>query len=105
MTRRLASTFVSSDIRVTDNPTAHRYEITVGDRPVGFAVYRLTDGVITFIHTEIDPDVGRRGLGTQLVREALDDARVRGLAVRPVCPFVADFIARTPEYGDLVPRG
>jgi uncharacterized protein len=96
---------VPSDIRVTDNPQAHRYEISVGDRLAGFAVYRLADDVITFVHTEIDPAVGRRGLGTHLVREALDDARARGLAVRPVCPFVADFIERTPEYGDLVRRG
>jgi predicted GNAT family acetyltransferase len=93
---------VSPDIRVTDNPQARRYEISVDGTRVGLAAYRLQPGVVTFIHTEIEPDVGHRGLGTQLVRAALDDARGRGLAVRPLCPFVADFIEQHPEYADLV---
>jgi uncharacterized protein len=96
---------VPSDIRVTDNAAARRYEISVDGRRAGFATYRLGEDVVTFVHTEIDPEVGRKGLGTQLVREALDDARARGLAVRPLCPFVADFIERHPEYGDLVRPG
>jgi predicted GNAT family acetyltransferase len=93
------------DIRVTDNPQARRYEISVDGARAGFVTYRLGDGVATFVHTEIDPSVERRGLGTQLVREALDDARSRRLAVRPLCPFVVDFIERNPEYADLVTPG
>jgi predicted GNAT family acetyltransferase len=93
---------VSPDIRVIDNPEESRYEISVDGTRAGFAVYRLAPDVVTFIHTEINPEIERRGLGTQLVREALDDARARGLAVRPVCPFVADFIERHPDYADLV---
>jgi predicted GNAT family acetyltransferase len=93
------------DIGVADHPEHRRYEISVDGRRAGFATYRLAPGVITFQHTEVDPDVGRQGLGTQLVREALDDARRRRLAVRPLCPFVADFIERNPEYADLVTPG
>jgi uncharacterized protein len=37
-----------------------------------------------------------------LARFALDDARARGLRVRPDCPFVARFIRAHPEYQDLV---
>jgi uncharacterized protein len=38
------------------------------------------------------------------VRGALDDMRARGLKVAPVCPFVAAYIRRHPEYADLVGR-
>ena len=93
-----------AEIRVGDNPEAHRYELFADGRRVGLAAYRLTPGVITFTHTEVDPDVEGQGLGGRLVRRALDDARARGLAVRPLCPFVADFIQRNPEYADLVWR-
>lgn len=44
----------------------------------------------------------RRGLGTEIVRGAVDDLRARGLKVVPVCPLVAAFIRRHPEYADLV---
>jgi predicted GNAT family acetyltransferase len=56
-----------------------------------------------FVHTEIDDAFEGRGLGSILVRAALDAARSRGLAVRPDCPFVRGYIARHPEYLDLVP--
>ena len=42
------------------------------------------------------------GVGSRLVQGALDDLRARGLAVVPLCPFVAGFIDRHPEYADLV---
>jgi hypothetical protein len=44
------------------------------------------------------------GVGSRLVRGALDDIRSRGLRVAPVCPFVADYLRRHPEQRDLVVR-
>jgi uncharacterized protein len=43
-----------------------------------------------------------QGLGGQLARAALDDVRGRGLAVRPDCPFIRSWIAKHPDYADLV---
>ena len=45
-----------------------------------------------------------RGLGSQLVRSALADARRDGLAVLPFCPFVRSYIASHTEELDLVPE-
>ncbi|MFC7573610.1 GNAT family N-acetyltransferase [Klenkia terrae] len=45
---------------------------------------------------------GHHGLGGTLVRAALDDVRAAGGTVVPQCPFVAGWIARHPEYRDLV---
>ena len=54
-------------------------------------------------HAEVDPSREGRGLGSTLVRGALDDVRARGLKVRPDCPFVADYIARhADDVGDLL---
>jgi predicted GNAT family acetyltransferase len=72
---------------------------------VGFVTYRLQPGVIAFLHAEIDSTWESGGLGSRLVADALDDARARGLAVRPLCPFVAFFIETHPEYADLVAAG
>lgn len=90
------------EIAVADHPDAARYEITVDGERAGFVTYRLSPGAIAFLHAEVDPDRERRGLGSRLVRDALDDARARGLTVRPVCPFVAWFIETHEAYQDLV---
>jgi uncharacterized protein len=88
---------------VSDHPESHRYEIELDGERVGLLTYRLDGDVIAFTHAEIDPAVGGHGLGTTLARAALDDARARGLAVLPECPFVGDFVARhRAEYADLV---
>ena len=79
--------------------------LTEVGRLAGFAQYRIKDpALIVFTHTEIDDAFEGQGLGSTLVRAALDAARTRGLAVRPDCPFVRGYIARHPEYLDLVPE-
>lgn len=90
---------------VRDNPQKMRYEILDGDEVGAFTEYRLHRGVADFVHTETVAGHQGRGLGTPLVRAALDDARRRGWRVRPSCPFVAAVIGKNPEYLDLVPAG
>ena len=90
---------------VKDDPARNRYEIFEEGEKVGMATYRLGPGSIDFIHAEVEPDHGGRGLAGILVRTALDDARARGLAVLPHCPYVAKFIGEHREaYLDLVPE-
>jgi predicted GNAT family acetyltransferase len=91
-----------SEPHVVDNPPELRYEIRVDDRVAGEIRYTLDGEVVTMVHTEIDPEFEGSGLGSKLVAGALDDVRAQGRRVRPLCPFVAKFVARHPEYADLV---
>jgi predicted GNAT family acetyltransferase len=90
---------------VRDVPDAERYEIRDGDQLLGVAAYQLRGDQIRFTHTEVDPDAGESGLGSRLVRAALDDVRGKGLSVVPLCPFVRGWIERHPDYADLVADG
>lgn len=91
-------------IAVADNPDESRYEIRVNDELAGFSQYRRRSQALAFIHTEVDDRFEGQGLAGQLISFALDDARDRGLAVLPFCPFVKGYIERHPEYLDLVPE-
>jgi len=90
---------------VTDNPAASRYELHVGTELAGFVEYRLRahDAVISLIHTEVEPAFQGAHLATRLARFSLDDARERGLAVLPYCPYISSWITKHPDYADLVP--
>lgn len=92
-----------ADIEVRNAEGNHRYEALVGGSVAGFSEYRLSEGVITFTHTEVDDAYEGQGVGSALVRGALDDVRRQGeRKVQPVCEFVKSYIDRHNEYGDLV---
>jgi predicted GNAT family acetyltransferase/glutaredoxin len=97
-----AATDFAEKPQAVDNPESSRYELRLGDRLIGLAAYRRRDGRIALTHTEVDESCEGRGYGSRLVAAALEDARRQGLAVVPLCPFVAHFVERHPEYQDLV---
>jgi predicted GNAT family acetyltransferase len=90
------------DAEIVDAPDASRYELRLGGTLVGLAAYRRREGRIAFTHTEVDESCEGRGFGSRLAKFALDDARRQGLAVVPLCPFIAAYIQRHPEYEELV---
>ena len=94
-----------SDVIVTKNEEACRYEAHVGDRLAGVAEYVRTDGQVAFPHTEVDPEFGGRGIGSALVRHSLDDVREEGgLKVIPQCSFYVSWLDKHPDYADLLSR-
>lgn len=97
-----AGTGEASAVRVVDDAADRRYEAYLGDELAGWVTYRLIAGRIVFVHTEVPPAYAGRGVGARLAAGALDDARLRGLRVRALCPFVAAFIERHPQYRDLL---
>jgi uncharacterized protein len=86
---------------VTNNPTLHRFELSV-DGHIAATYYELAGGVITFVHTEVPPELGGKGIGSTLVRGALDQVRADGLKVVAQCPFVKAWIDKHPDYADLL---
>lgn len=90
-------------VTVREARQRNRFEVLLDDEVVGFVVYHEDGGRIAFPHTEVSAPYEGRGLASELVRVALDTARQRGQLVLPYCRFVSGFIAKNPEYLDLVP--
>lgn len=86
---------------VRNNIDKNRYELNV-DGHLAATYYRLADGVVTFVHTEVPDALAGRGVGATLVKGALDQVRAAGLKVVPQCPFVRAYIEKHPDYADLL---
>jgi predicted GNAT family acetyltransferase len=84
---------------VWHNQASSRYELET-PHGLAIAVYRQEGDRLLFTHTEVPRTDEGHGLGSQLVRGALDDARRRGFKIVPSCSFVVDFVRRHPEYRD-----
>jgi len=87
---------------VRDNPERRRFEIDLGDGTFAIAEYTLRPGKIMFTHTEVPEAHEGKGIGTTLIRFALDAARERGMKVIPICPFFAAYMQKHAEVQDLL---
>ncbi len=86
---------------VRDNTALSRFELDAGG-VTAFVTYRLGHGVITLQHTETPPQARGQGIASRLIEGTLQLVRARGLKVIPRCDFVRTYLARHPEYRDLV---
>ena len=85
---------------VRDNKEQNRFELDV-EGQIAFANYRLTPQAVITTHTETPPALRGRGIGSDLVKGALELIRSDGRKVVAGCSFVADYLRRHPEYRDL----
>lgn len=86
---------------VRDNTALSRYELDA-DGATAVLNYKRAGGVITFIHSETPPQARGRGIASQLARYALEAARAQGLKVVLRCAFVRAYVAKHPEFDDLL---
>ena len=92
-------------ISILKNDELNRFEIYSDGELAGFADFKIENQMISYTHTEIDPRFGGQGLGSQLIKEALDEALEQNLEVAPHCSFVSAYIKKNSEkYLDLVPK-
>ena len=86
---------------LSDNTAESRFELNV-EGAVAFADYEMDGDTLVLTHTEVPAALSGKGIGSALARGVLDDARRRGLKVLPRCEFMAAYIARHPEYRDVL---
>lgn len=90
-----------SDVNVVMNEAERRFEVKL-DGEVAFAEYRLIDHGIILPHTVVPEAFEGKGVGSALARTALGYAREQGLKVIPLCPFIAAYLQKHPEWKDVV---
>lgn len=92
---------------VRDNPAAARYELPT-EAGLAFIDYAVRSGgphtVRVLLHAEVPAALRGRGVGAQLTGETLELIRAAGERVIPRCSYVVQYIARHPQYQDLVER-
>lgn len=84
------------------NEPKHRFEIKAKGH-TAILSYELFEGSIDFNHTLVPPALEGKGVGSSLVRSALDYVISHHIPkVIPSCPFVRAFFTRHPEYQYLL---
>jgi predicted GNAT family acetyltransferase len=91
------------EITITDVAEKERFEARdAAGALAGFVTYQLTGAIIVYTHTSTMPEHQGQGVAGQLARFVMDDARERHRTVVPICPYIAEWLGRHPEYADVV---
>ena len=91
----------SMDIQVDHNSERQRFETRLDNR-LAYLSYTFQGSSVFFDHTFVPAEFRGKGVASALVRTGLEEARRQQWKIVPSCSYVAAFIARHPEFGDLV---
>ncbi|WP_419213515.1 GNAT family N-acetyltransferase [Maribacter sp. X9] len=92
------------DFEIVDNPEQKRYEANVAGAVARIEYIKAQDKIY-LTHTEVPKELEGKGVGSELVAKVLADVDAQGLTLVPLCPFVALYLKRHPEWKRLVMKG
>ncbi|MBZ0296524.1 MAG: N-acetyltransferase [Anaerolineae bacterium] len=90
----------SDQLEIKHNPDEHRFEVML-DGKIAMVQYMIAGKNIIFTHTEVPPEFEGLGIGNKMAHVALEYAQAEGYKVQAICPFIAAYIRRHPEYQSI----
>jgi predicted GNAT family acetyltransferase len=89
------------DIPVINNKEQLQFEMHA-DGETAVLQYRFHEGLIWLMHTEVPAKLEGKGIASTLARFGLEWAKENTIKVKVLCPFVALYLKRHPEYNGIV---
>ncbi|MDR0892350.1 MAG: N-acetyltransferase [Mediterranea sp.] len=94
-----------AEYTLIDNVDKRRYEFQIDGKVAQIDYIKSQHNQIFLVHTEVPISLGGQGIASQLVQKALEDIELKGLKLVPLCPFVAGYIKKHPEWKGIVLPG
>lgn len=91
-------------IPIKDNTTAQQFEMRV-EGHLAKIEYTLSGDRIFLTHTEVPQALEGKGIAANMVSRVLIAIEERKLKLVPLCPYVAAYIRKHPEWKRLLAQG
>ncbi|HLA55849.1 MAG TPA: GNAT family N-acetyltransferase [Flavobacterium sp.] len=87
------------------NEDKKRFELEV-DGHTAFIEYIINkDKTIFLTHTEVPHALEGKGVGSRIVEKTLNYVKEHNYPLAPLCPFVAKYITKHPEWKSILADG
>ncbi|HEX9938199.1 MAG TPA: GNAT family N-acetyltransferase [Longimicrobium sp.] len=90
-----------ASVQVQRNEAEEQFEALVGGEKA-VLTYAEQNGKFYVLHTEVPEAMEGHGVGSALVRAAMDYAREQGVKAVPFCAFAKAWLQRHQDYSDMV---
>lgn len=84
-----------------DHKEKNRFEFQIGQH-VAVADYHINGNEISLPHVGVPKELEGQGIASALVLAVLKNIDARNLKLIPICPFVAAYVQRHPEWKRLL---
>lgn len=92
------------NLELIKNESNRHFEMKVGEN-LAFIKYNKRGNKMALIHTDVEPALKGKGAATAIVEKTLDYIEKNNFKLIPICPFVAAYIKRHPEWKRIVAEG
>lgn len=99
------TTMERENYELIDNSPENRYEFRIGKEIAKIEYIKTKNNEIYLTHTEVPVSLEGRGIGSQLIEKTLQNIELQELRLVPLCPFVAGYIQKHPDWRRIVMRG
>lgn len=94
-----------SESKLVLNEEKKRFEFQV-DGQIAFIEFILSNENIMFLtHTEVPVELEGKGVGSAIVSKALEYIKEKEYTLAPLCPFVAAYVKRHPDWKSILAKG
>lgn len=87
-----------------NNKAAKQYEFHIAEK-VARIEYIQVKNSIYLTHTEVPVGLEGQGIASSLIKATLEDVKSNNWTLVPLCPFVAGYIKKHPEWKSLLQKG
>jgi len=86
---------------LTINDALRHLELEI-EGTIAFIEFKLSQGKLFLIHTEVPAALKGKGAGNSIVQKALQYAKDNHFKIVPICPFIQTYLKKYKEWNDIV---
>lgn len=87
------------------NQEKKRFELEVEGKTAFIEFILNNENILFLTHTEVPVGLEGKGVGSGIVSKTLDYIKENGYTLAPLCPFVAAYLKRHPEWKEILAKG
>ena len=92
------------EVTVSENKEKKRFEVLIDDK-IAMIEYIRAQNKVYLTHTEVPTELEGKGIASSMVKQVLQQIKDEGLELVPLCPFVAAYLKRHPEWKEILAKG
>lgn len=92
------------EVKIKENTEKKRFEAEVENR-IALIEYIRAEDKMYLTHTEVPTELEGKGIASSMARQVLQRIKDENLKLVPLCPFIASYIKRHPEWKEILAKG